>query len=385
MGFTDITAVRPWFATSTLQAPSMRYGMAAAFAKSPASALLPEAGVIPGGGTSQPSFLPTSNGSSSNPSVSVAPGQCVVVTALGNPYVCTLPAAATVALDTPLPASGQTRIDILCARVLDTEADASGTSNVLRLQFVTGTAAASPAVPSVPTGYLPLFRVTVNNAGALSAITSLRAWTRGPGGVRFIDAEDSRGGSYVGDLRIWPTGRIDAWVAGAWRTIVSPAAWTEQTIPWTYEGTSGGGTGPSGTVNFGSGGSSICGYKRSGDDLTVRWNAVYGTGFDTGSGQLRTALPAGYTSVARRQFLPAHLYVNDALTGTQTDWIGFAYIPPSSQVVYPYFPLSNSECRAFAHLVAVTPGVTGQSRPTIPGGYAAGGTIDIGPGVVAVV
>lgn len=384
MGSAD-SSVSPWWATSTLTSPELRWAMAAAFAKAPTSALLPEAGIIPGGGTSQPSFLPTSNGSAGAPSVSVAPGQCVVVTALGNPYVCTLPAAVTVALDTPLPSSGQTRIDMLCGRVLDTEADASGTSNVFRLTMVTGTAAASPAVPSVPAGYLPLYRITVNNAGTISAVTSLRAWTRSAGGVRSIDAEDSRAGSHVGDLRVWPSGRIDAWVSGAWKTVVSPAAWTEQTIPWTYEGTSGGGTGPSGTVNFGSGGSSICGWKRSGDDLLVRWNAVYGTGFDTGSGQLRTALPGGYTSVARRQFLPAHLYVADALTGTQTDWIGFAYIPPSSQVVYPYFPLSNSECRAFAHVVAVTPGVTGQSRPTIPGGYAAGGTIDIGSGVVQVV
>lgn len=379
------STISPWFASATLTSPELRWALAAAFGKSPTSALLPEAGVIPGGGSTQPAFQPTSNGSASAPSVSVAPGQCVVVSALGNPYVCTLPAAVTVALDLSLPAAGLSRIDVLCARVLDTEADASGTSNVLRLTTVTGTAAASPATPTVPSGYLPLFRMTVNNAGAISAVTDLRTFTRGPGAPRLVATGDVRPGSHPGDLRIFPTGQIDVWVTGSWLTVIAPSAWTELSIPWTYEGSSGGGSGASGTVNFGSGGSSICGYKRAGSDLTVRWNAVYGTGFDTGSGQLRTTLPAGYTSVGRRQFLPAHLFVADPVSGTQTDWIGFAYIPPNSQLVYPYFPLSNTEARAFAHLVAVTPGVTGQSRPVIIGGYAAGGTIDLGPGLVQVI
>lgn len=379
------STISPWFASATLTSPELRWALAAAFGKSPTSALLPEAGVIPGGGTTQPAFTPSSNGSASNPSVSVAPGQCVVVSALGNPYVCTLPAAVTVALDLSLPAAGLSRIDVLCARVLDTEADSSGTSNVLRLQTVTGTAAASPAAPTVPSGYLPLFRMTVNNAGTISAVTDLRAFTRGPGAPRLVATADARAGSHPGDLRIFATGQIDVWVTGAWLTVVAPSAWTEVAVAWTYEGSSGGGTGASGTVNFGSGGSSICGYKRAGSDLMCRWNAIYGTGFDTGSGQLRTVLPNGYTSVARRQFIPAHLWVNDPVSGTQTDWIGFAYIPPSSQLVYPYFPLSNTESRAFTHLVAVTPGVTGQSRPTIISGYAAGGSLDLGPGLVQVI
>lgn len=384
MGSVDITAVRPWFATSTLTAPSMRWALAAVLGKSPTSAVQPEAGVIPGGGAAQPAFVPSSNGSSSAPSVSVAPGQCVVVSALGHPYICTLPAAATVLLDTPLPASGLTRIDVLCARVVDTEADGGGTDNRLRLQTVTGTAAASPAVPAIPAGYLPLFRMIVSNAGAITNIISVRSWTRGPGGVRFVEPGDTRAGSHAGDLRIFATGQIDAWIAGQWLTVVSPAAWTEENIDWTYQGSTDGGTGASGTVNFGSGGSSKVRWKRAGNDLQATWTATYGTGYNTGSGSLRTKLPGGLTSVARRHILPAHLYVDDALSGTRTDWLGFAYVPPSSQQVWPYFPLSNTECRMFTHLVAVTPGVTGQSRPTIIGGYAAGGVLAIGPGTVEV-
>jgi hypothetical protein len=377
------STVSPFFSHATMTSPEMRYALAALAGKDPASILASEGGVFP---TGAGAATPTSNGTASAPSVSVAPFQCAVERPTGGTYICTWPTAQTVALDLPKPSSGLLRIDLLVAEVNDPEADTGSTAGttVFRVRTVAGTPAASPVAPSVPAGTVPLYQWRLNNAGTIDQITSRRSWTRAAGGVRPIDGEDGRNGSHSGDMRIWPTGRIDAWINSAWLTVVAPAAWTEIDVAWVYEGTSGGGTSPSGTVNFGAGSSSKCRYKRAGNDLLLMYQAVYGTGYDTGSGYLRTVLPAGMVSPARSQFVPCELWVLDPVSGTNTDYAGMAWIPPDSSLVYPYFSWTNNDTRIVKHLVQVTPGVPGQSRPLIPGGYACGGRISIGPGLIEV-
>jgi hypothetical protein len=306
MAFADSTA-SPWFASQTLNSNEARYGLSAAFAKPPSSAVNGEGGVIP---SATSPFALTSNGTSSNPSVAVAPGQCVVVNSVGGTYVATLPSSVTVSLDLPLPSGGNTRKDLVCARVIDQEAgDGSGLSNRLRLETVTGTSAASPTTPSAPAGWLALWVVTVTSAGTLT-FSDVRSYTRGVGGVRFVQANDTRDGSHTGDLRIFATGKIDFWTGTAWVSIVAPAVWTQTNVAYTYAGN--GGSVPTGSVNFGTGGSSFVRYKRQGNDLSMSYMAKWGTpGTQSGGvGNISTVLPNGWQGTsAGDQWVPCHIWV----------------------------------------------------------------------------
>lgn len=359
-----------------MTSPEARNALGAAFQASATSAIAPEVGVLPGGGSAANSaFVPTSNGTSGAPSVSVAPGKCLVQSALGHVYECTLDTARTVTLDTPLPAAGLTRIDVLCGRVLDTEADAGGTAGTFRLQTVTGTSAASPAVPTVPSGYLPLYRMTLANSGTISAITSVRTWARAAGAPRLVEVGDVVAGAFPGDLRRFADGRIDAWTGAAWITSVAPAAWTQVNVAYVYAG--GGG----GTCSFGSTGVSYCRYKRTGNDLTISYEARFGgTGYNMGTGVITTVLPNGWvTPTGRDQWVPAHIWVNDAVSGVVQDWAGMALIQSGSNVVRPYFPWNTGPLSTgiTPYLVANSVGVPGASVPYVAGGFSQGGTLHL--------
>lgn len=373
MGSAD-SAIRPWIANSTVTSPAARHALGAAFQASASSAIVPEVGVLPGGGSAaNAAFVPTSNGTSGAPSVSVAPGKAVVQSALGHVYECTWDTAKTVLLDTPLPSAGTTRIDVLCGRVLDTEADGGGVAGTFRVQTVTGTAAASPAVPSIPAGYLPLYRMTLANSGAISNITSVRAWARGAGAPRLVEVGDTVAGAYPGDLRHFADGRIDAWTGTAWITSVAPAAWTQVNVAYSYAGF---GANPSGTCSFGSTGTSICRYKRAGNDLTVSYEARWGgTGINMGTGNITTVLPQGWVSpTGRDQILPCHIWVNDAVSGVQQDWSGLAFVLSGSNIVRPYFPWNTGDwATAIApYKVANDVGVPGFGVPYVKNGTTAG-------------
>lgn len=392
------SSVSPFFANSSLNSNEMRYALAAAFADGPGgSGVTAETGVVPSSFTAAPGslssagpFAPSSNGSSSAPSVSVTPGQCIIQTAAGGTYVCTLPAAATVALDLALPASGQSRIDVLCGRVLDTEADSSGTSNVFRLQTVTGTSSATPSVPSVPAGYLPLFNVTVNNAGSITAITSVRTWTRGVGGLRFVEPGDTRAGSYPTDLRIFATGQIDAWINGVWLNLVTPTAWTQTNANFNYLGA---GSIPAGTVTPGSGGAATVAYKIAGKDLWVDYNLSMGTtGVGGGAGGISVTLPAGFVA-ARTAWVPCHVYVNaePGFSSTAVDVSGMATIDSGSSTIRPLFPIgvipsAGVDLREAQLQNSGSTGTRGTGVPMIPNSFplVAGSGVHIGPGLIQV-
>lgn len=374
MGFADSTA-SPWFASQTITSNEARFALAAAFAKPPSSAINAEGGVVP---SATSPFALTSNGTSSNPSVAVGPGQCVVVNNIGGTYVCTLPSAVTVTLDTPLPSGSNTRKDLLCGRVLDQEAgDGSGQVNRLRLEVVTGTSAATPTTPSAPSGWLPLWTITVNSSGALT-FTDSRTYTRGVGGVRFVQQNDNRDGSHQGDLRIFATGKIDAWLGSAWLTIVAPAVWTQTNVNYTYGGN--GGSVPSGAVNFGSGGSSFVRHKRQGNDLSMTYMAKWGTsGFNGGVGNISTVLPNGWQGTsAGDQWVPCHIWVRSGVA--VLDIAGMALIQAGSNGVSPFFPLAGPIA---PYKIADAPGVPGHSVPQVgSSAYAEGGALHIGPATI---
>ncbi len=374
MGSTAST-MPPWFASSKLTSPAMRQALGAIWADSPTPNSGSEAGVVPGGGNSNAAFSPTTSGSPSAPSVTVAPGQCVVQNS-GGTYVCTLPTSVVVTINTPLPSSGQSRYDVLCVSVTDSEFNSGSLgTDTMNLVTVTGTSAASPAVPSVPAGYLPLYAVLVTNSGGLT-FTDVRTFTRGVGGIRFAQTGDTRAGSYPQDMRVFSTGQMDCWLnltgTWAWVTIVAPSVWTQQNVSWTYA------TGP-GTVNFGAGGTSIVRYKRAGNDLIFSYEAVWGTSPNGGAGQVSTVLPNGWvTPVGRTQWVACHLYINDPVSGYKGDYLGQAIIGGGgggAGAVEPFFPLNINTVSTSAYKIATTTGVAGGSTPLIGGGFAQGGRI----------
>lgn len=371
MGFADST-VSPWIANQTVTSSEARYAMAATFAKPASSAFLAEGGVVPSASTP---FAVSSNGTSSAPSVSVAPGQVVVVNNVGGTYVCTSPSSVTVSLDTPLPSGSNTRRDLLCARVLDSEAgDGGGQTNRLRLETVTGTSAATPTTPSAPSGWEPLFVITVNSSGGLS-FANVQRFTRSVGGVRFVRQNDTRDGSHTGDLRIFDTGQIDAWIGTKWVTVVAPAVWSQVNVNYTYAG---GGGATVGTVSFGTGGTSFVRYKRIGNDLMISYAARWGPASNGGAGDITTVLPNGWvTPSGRDQWVPCQIWVNDS--GVSVDVAGMALIFPGSNVVRPYFPLGGP---IRPYRIASSVGVRGGSVPLINGGFAQGGALHIGPATI---
>lgn len=367
------STVTPFFAGSQLTSPEIRWGMSAAFARGPGASLVAEAGVIPGGGNT--AFTPTVISGGSSPKVSVAPGQAVVSRASGT-YIGTLPMPVLIDLPLPLPPSGQNRIDILVAEVIDPEADTGTTRGTMfQLRVIPGVPGTSASTGSVPNGAVALFGWRTDNNGNIAQITSFRSWTRAAGGVRPLDAEDGLMGSYPGDLRIFPTGQLDAWLNAAWITVVSPAVWTEIDSPWTYSGT---GAGDGGTTNFGNGSTAKCRYKRIGNDLTLSYAALFGTAPFMGAGPVSTVLPNNWTTpTGRDQWIPCHIWVKDAIV---TDVAGMALIVGGSNVITPFFPDFYPGMHAYR--VAAAPGVPGHSVPVVPNGYAQGGSIHIGPGLI---
>lgn len=368
------SSVTPWFATTQLTSPELRYALAAAFASGNTQPGVPEGGCLPGGGTNNEPFTPTSNGSAGAPSVLVQPGQCVINRSVGGTYICTLPSATTVLLDLPLPSSGNTRIDLLVGEVVDPEADSAATTGtVFRLRTITGTPAASPTAPAVPANTEVFAQWVVNNAGAITAITSRRRWTRSPGGVRLVESGDTRGGSYTGDLRMFKTGQVDAWFNNAWLTIIAPSVWIQQNVSYIFAGN---GTTPSGTMNFGTGGTSIVRYKRAANDLHLSYAARWGTGvFNGGCGRIWTTLPNGWTTPAGRdQWITAQIWVNDSVSGVVMDVAGLALIKGGANAVEPFFPKGGP---IFPFRIASTQAIPGDSIPWVQGGYAQGGAIHL--------
>ncbi len=95
--------------------------------------------------------------------VNIAPGQAAIPAANGTGAVlCTSDAIEQVTLATA-PASGQNRYDLVVAQARGNDLD-GGANNDWLFAAVTGSAAASPAVPAVPAGAVAVARVYVPGA-----------------------------------------------------------------------------------------------------------------------------------------------------------------------------------------------------------------------------
>jgi hypothetical protein len=143
----------------------------------------------------------------SSMTVSLAPGTAAVPLQAGQgAALCRWDAAEVVTIGAA-PASGQTRIDLICAQVRDNALD-SGGNNDFVMTVTPGTAAASnPATPATPTNAKALWSITVVGASANLAgatLTDLRAKTlRVPGAGELLGCRRVAGASWVVNQGGW--------------------------------------------------------------------------------------------------------------------------------------------------------------------------------------
>ena len=156
--------------------------------------------------------------------VSVADGRCLI-NGTENTYQGTYYCENRGAQAVTLAGANATnpRIDLVVARVRDSIYSGSAASDGFTIEAVTGTAAASPAVPSTPANSIVLAQVLVP-AGATTLvagnITDRRPVARRPGLQIFTDST-ARASQYpsptVGDLSYLTTSqRYEWWNGSAW-------------------------------------------------------------------------------------------------------------------------------------------------------------------------
>ncbi len=159
------------------------------------TALLPGATV-----NSDLSVAATATASSS---VTVAAGNCVIsrTGAAGGPYLVNFD-TPTILISDPA-ATTNPRIDLVCVQLVDAALGDTGLQGG-QLIIVNGTPGATPAIPPVPTGAIPLAQLyrTVNTTtiGA-GNITDVRRSTSTYGGMRALLPGDQSGdpGAYIGE------------------------------------------------------------------------------------------------------------------------------------------------------------------------------------------
>lgn len=162
----------------------------------------------------------TTDSPTASMSTRVYPGQCVINRSGQGPYGCSLNAFARVthnASDTTNP-----RIDCVVARLYDSAIGDSQTGPWI--EVITGTPAATPSAPAVPTGAIKLAEVTVPATATqivAGNIADKRRSTAPRGAPRLLLAGDSASdaGAYAGELRqrTYP----EWWDGSAWRGLMS--------------------------------------------------------------------------------------------------------------------------------------------------------------------
>lgn len=188
---------------------------------------------------------------------------------------------ATVNVTTTAAPGSNSRIDVVWCRQHLVAGDGGSDSDVtLEIGVTQGTAAASPSVPSIPTGALSLAQVTVTSgATATNTLTFTRshAWTTGNGGVVpvYTSTERTAITPYVG-MTIWYdlTKQLLVWNGTAWVSPGNDTGWLA--LPFNTGG------------NW-AGGSPAAKYRVKNGEVFLKGVAVRSTGSDT----TVATLPAG--------------------------------------------------------------------------------------------
>jgi hypothetical protein len=162
----------------------------------------------------------TQRGAGANMSVDVAAGQCVIPNAVASrgKYLCRSTAVENVTI-AAAPGVGNSRIDLITAKVLDTEYGDG--SNSWQIVAITGTAGGSPSAPALPAGSILLATIAVGSGVASISnanITDGRAYART---VTYTDRLPST--AVNGQVVVSSAGVITTRSAGAWKTAAHPS------------------------------------------------------------------------------------------------------------------------------------------------------------------
>lgn len=157
---------------------------------------------------------------SSGLDLTVAPGGGVIFDssfATGGPWKFALPTSKTVTL-AARPGTGLTRKDLLVARIYDADSGA-GSAKELKIEAVTGTAAASPSKPALPPLSLEIGTVDVPAAGSVS-FTPNTARTVASGGILPVATTTERDAlpSPHSGLAVWneAKGEVEVYNGSGW-------------------------------------------------------------------------------------------------------------------------------------------------------------------------
>lgn len=147
-------------------------------------------------------------------------------TTQGGDYLVLNTATQTLTVTASSPTTN--RIDIIGVRVQD--AFYSGAINSGDLAVVQGTpAAGAPSDPTLPSSFLPLWRVTVSAATTTGVLTDLRKRTAHMGAVyQPFTAQIADNGTLIGETQLLPASgvypaRLRTWDGSAWRGVTDYA------------------------------------------------------------------------------------------------------------------------------------------------------------------
>lgn len=180
------------------------------------------------------------------------------------------------------------RKDAVVARVFDTTDGVSGNGNQWVIDKVTGTPAASPSLPALPTDAVLLGEVNVAaNATSIVAgnIVDRRVFTVAAGGTlpttsaALPTSPDAGQPVFLTDTRVF-----QVWDGAAYRKLYEPRVWTDLTLnsPWSAAQ----------PVNYPS-----LGYSLRNDLLSLR--GVLTSSASTGANATIATLPAGFRPTSR--------------------------------------------------------------------------------------
>lgn len=154
-------------------------------------------------------------------SVTVTPGAGTIYDPIfaGGGYDFEIPASVNLSLPAR-PSSGQSRIDLIVARVYDPDIGL-GSVREVKIERVGGSPAASPSTPSAPAGSLALATLTVPNSGSIT-VTSSTARSVAAGGIIPVATTAFRDNlaAYAG-MSVWnaQTSRMEVYTGSAWAPI----------------------------------------------------------------------------------------------------------------------------------------------------------------------
>jgi hypothetical protein len=211
------------------------------------------------------------------------------------------------------PGAGQTRTDLIVARIYDAQALGSGATEV-RIERVAGTPGTPGAVPTLPALSVEVARLTVPDSGSIT-VTQSTERTVAAGGVlpvattAAMDKLKTDGVAYrdlvVGNAQTNSLYRYDGTNFIQIKDAASDTDWTALNL--------GGGWGAFGGIY------APPAYRRVGDIVELR--GVIKSGFGTGA-MLNSVLPSGFQPTHSRMFVvnagPGSAWINVHPTGQMT-------------------------------------------------------------------